>query len=69
MFFLSALNLFSPTFAAPAPTTQRSPAANGWNASAFDYARADDLRVERATPTAAQVDFHARPPQRAQEPA
>src|SRR5215218_6082450 len=68
MFFLSTLGLLSPAIAAD-PTTQRAPAANGWNASAFDYARSDDLIVERSTPTAAQVDFRTRPPQKAEEPA
>jgi dienelactone hydrolase len=68
MFVLSTLGLLSPVIAGP-PTTQRAPAVNGWNASAFDYARADDLVVERTTPTAAQVDFKSRPPQVADEPA
>jgi dienelactone hydrolase len=68
MFFLSTLGLLSPTIAAT-PTTQRAPAANGWNAAAFDYARSDDLVVERSTPTPAQVSFHTRPPQKAAEPA
>jgi len=67
MFFLSTLGLLSPAIAAP--TTQRAPAANGWNASVFDYARADDIVVERTTPTAAQVNFHSRPPQNAERPA
>lgn len=68
MFFLSAFGLLSPAIAG-APTTGRAPAANGWNAAAFDYARSDDLVVERTTPTPAQVNFHTRPPQKAEEPA
>ena len=68
MFFLSTLGLLSPAIAAT-PTTQRVPAANGWNASAFDYARSDDLIIERTTPNKAQVNFNSRPPQKAEEPA
>ncbi|MDQ3441660.1 MAG: alpha/beta fold hydrolase [Planctomycetota bacterium] len=68
MLFLSTLGLLSPALAAT-PTTQRTPAVNGWNASAFDYARSDDLVVERTTPNAAQVNFKLRPPQKAEEPA
>ena len=67
MFFVSTLGLLSPALAGT-PTTQRAPAANGWNASAFDYARSDDLVVERTTPNAAQVNFKTRPPQKAEEP-
>ena len=68
MLFLFTLGLFSPAIAAT-PTTQRAPAANGWNASAFDYPRSDDLIVERTKPNAAQVNFNSRPPQKAEEPA
>src|SRR5215210_4665815 len=67
MFLLSTFGLLSPAFAG-SPTTQRAPAANGWNASAFDYARPDEIVVERTTPTKAQVDFHTRPPQTAEQP-
>ena len=68
MFLLSTLGLLSPSIAGT-PTTQRAPTANGWNASAFDYARSDDLVIERTTPNGAQVNFNSRPPQKAEEPA
>ena len=66
---LSMLGLLTPAFAAPGPTTQRVPAANGWNASTFDYERPEELTIERTTPTEAQVNFRTRPPQTAEEPA
>jgi dienelactone hydrolase len=65
------LGLFGPPPSrAASPTSRPAPAANGWDASWFDYARNDDaMIVEETTPTAAEVNFRARPPRRANEPA
>jgi dienelactone hydrolase len=73
MLFSALLGLLSPDLA-PAqtrPATRRAPAGNGWNPTWFDYryAKPDALVVEETTPTAAQVDFRSRPPQKAAEPA
>jgi dienelactone hydrolase len=38
--------------------------SNRWDSTWFDYERPDRLIVEESTPTAAQVDYTRRPPQR-----
>lgn len=68
MSLLCTLGLLTPAIAA-SPTTQRVPAVNGWSASSFDYARSNDLVIERTRPNRAQVNFRTRPPQQAEEPA
>src|SRR5437764_2487070 len=49
--------------ASPAATTRPAAADNGWDAKWFAYDHPDQFVVEESTPTAAQVDFHVRPPQ------
>jgi dienelactone hydrolase len=53
------------SFAAPAgKTAGKAAVSNGWEATWFEYDRPDHLVVEEWTPTAAQVDYTRRPPQR-----
>jgi dienelactone hydrolase len=68
MLLSTLLGLCAPTAGASGPTTRRAPAANGWDASWFDYAPAEAAAVEFSTPTKAQVSFSTRPPQKAEEP-
>ncbi len=53
-------------FSAPVGSAQSAssrPSADGWDPTWFDYDQSLALVVEEATPTAAQIDFKARPPQ------
>jgi dienelactone hydrolase len=62
MLLSALLGLCAPAIVTPGPTTRRAPAANGWDASWFDYVKADEPAVEITTPTKAQVNFYTRPP-------
>jgi alpha-beta hydrolase superfamily lysophospholipase len=65
------LLLGSSAYGSPAtqPADGGAPPRNGWSADPFRYDRPAKLVVEESTPTAAQADWHSRPPQmKADEP-